>query len=86
MTTSFWLSIEAEEYQKLAFPASEFLLNGLLPEEELKLWAPVPRMVILVFNSGRNGWTKDMIENFSCLAWRYCILCEESSMELMHVL
>lgn len=75
MTTSFWLSFEEEEYQKLAFPASEFVLNGLLPE--LKIWAPVPRMVELVFYSGRNGWTEDMIENFRCLAWRYCILCEE---------
>ena len=34
-------------------------------------------MVELIFNSGRNRWTEDMIENFSCLAWRYCISCEE---------
>ena len=61
----------------MAFPASEFVLNGLRPEGELKLWAPVPRMVEFVFNSGRYGWTEDMIENFRCLAWRYCISCEE---------
>lgn len=67
----------AEEYQKLAFPASEFVFHGILPEEELKLWAPVPRMVEFIFNSGRNGWTDEMIENFRCLAYRYCILCEE---------
>ena len=75
--TCSWFSLEAEEYQKLAFPASEFVLNGLLPEEELKLWAPVPRMVEFVFNSGRNGWSEEMLDNFRCLAWRYCILCEE---------
>ena len=62
--TCSWFSLEAEEYQKLAFPASEFVLNGLLPEEELKLWAPVPRMVEFVFNSGRNGWSEEMLDNF----------------------
>ena len=67
----------AEEYQKLAFPASEFVFHGILPEEELKLWAPVPRMVEFIFNSGRNGWMDEMIENFRCLAYGYCILCEE---------
>lgn len=67
----------AEEYQKLAFPASEFVFHGILPEEELKLWAPVPRMVEFIFNSGRHGWTDEMIENFRCLAYRYCILCKE---------
>ena len=73
----FLLSLEAEEYQKLGFPASEFFLSGLLPEEELKLWAAVPRMVEFVFNSGRNGWTEEMIENFRRLFWRYWILYEE---------
>ena len=54
-----------------------FSWNGLLPEGELKLWAPLPRMVEFVFNSGRYGWTEDMIENFRCLVWRYCISCVE---------
>lgn len=65
------------EYQKLAFSASEFVLSGLLPEEELKRWAPVPRMVEFFFNSGRNGWTEEMIESFRRLSWRYCILYGE---------
>ena len=34
-------------------------------------------MVEFVFNSGRNGWTEEMIENFRHLSWRYCILYEE---------
>lgn len=34
-------------------------------------------MVEFVFNSGRNGWTEEMIENFRRLSWRYCILYEE---------
>lgn len=70
----------------MVFLVLEFVLNGLFFEEELKFWVFVLRMVELVFNLGRNGWIKDMIENFLCLVWRYCILCEESSMELMYVL
>lgn len=69
--------IVAEEFQKLAFPASEFILNGLLEENDYKVWAPIPRMIELVFNSGRNGWTANMLDNFRRLAWRYCILYEE---------
>jgi len=52
---------KAEEFQKLAYPASEF---GLLDGEEYKVWAPVPRMVEFVFNAGRVGWTDDMIQKF----------------------
>jgi len=77
LTPASHYSFEAEEYQKLAFPASEFVFHRLLPEEELKHWAPVPRMVEFVFDSWRNGWTDEMIENFRCLAYRYCITCEE---------
>lgn len=67
----------AEEYQKLAYPASEFVLNGLIDEAELKVWAPVPRMMEYVFHSGRSGWTDEMIANFRNLVWRYCINYEE---------
>ena len=68
---------KAEEYQKLAFPASEFVLSGLLSEDECKVWAAVPRLVEFVFNAGRDGWTNDMIQKFEHLSWRYCILMEE---------
>jgi len=34
-------------------------------------------MVEFVFNSGRNGLTEEMIENFRRLSWRYCILYEQ---------
>lgn len=68
---------KAEEFQKLAYPASEFVFNGLLDGEEYKVWAPVPRMVEFVFNAGRDGWTDDMIQKFQRLSWRYCILVEE---------
>lgn len=68
---------KAEEYQKHAFPASEFVLSGLLSEDECKVWALVPRLVEFVFNAGRDGWTNDMIQKFEHLSWRYCILMEE---------
>ena len=68
---------KAEEYQKLAFPASEFVLKGLLSVDEYKVWAPVPRLVEFVFNAGRDGWTEDMVQKIEHLSWRYCILMEE---------
>lgn len=68
---------KAEEYQKLAFPASEFVLKGLLSVDEYKVWAPVPRLVEFVFNAGRDGWTEDMVQKVEHLSWRYCILMEE---------
>lgn len=67
----------AEEYQKLAFPASEFVLEGVLPAEEYEVWAPIPRIVELIFNCGRNGWTTEAIAHFKALSWRHCILTEE---------
>jgi len=53
------------------------VLNGLLDNKNFNVWAPVPRMIEIVFNSGRNGWSASMIDNFRRLAWRYCILYEE---------
>lgn len=69
--------LTAEEYQKLAFPASEFVLKGLLPPEEYEVWAPIPRIVELIFNCGRNGFTTEAITHLKSLSWRHCILVEE---------
>lgn len=70
--------VAAEEYQKLGYPASEFVLEGLLSPEHGEVWAPLPRIVEFVFNCGQNGWTFEMIETFQKLCWRYCILVEET--------
>lgn len=59
---------KAEEYQKLAYPASEFVFNGLLNEGEYKIWAPIPRMTEFIFNGGRDGWTEDMVEKVQRLS------------------
>ena len=68
----------AEEFQKLGFPASEFVLEGLLNPSDAEVWAPLPRIVESTFNCGLNGWTIEMIENFKRLCWKYCILVEEA--------
>jgi len=76
---NFYLpSVSAEEFQKLAFPASEFVLEGLLSLRDAEVWAPLPRIVEMVFNCGLNGWSTEMIANFTRLCWRYCILVEEA--------
>lgn len=67
----------AEEYQNLAFPASEFVLERLLPAEDYEVWAPIPRIVELIFNCGRNGWTTEIIAHLKALSWSHCILVEE---------
>ena len=68
----------AKEFQKLGFPASEFVLEGLLNASDAEVWAPLPRIVESTFNCGLNGWTIEMIENFKRLCWKYCILVEEA--------
>ena len=68
---------KAEEYQKLAFPASEFVFSRLFTKDEYEEWAPIPRLVEFVFNAGRDGWTAEMVHVFERLSWRYCILLEE---------
>ena len=67
----------AEEFQKFGYPASEFVLGDLSPNDK-EVWASLPRIVEFIFNSGLNGWTRDMVDNFTRLCWRYCILVEES--------
>ena len=69
----------AGEFQKFGFPASENVLEGLLNPSDAEVWAPLPRIVESIFNSGLiNGWSKEMIDNFEYLCWRYCILVEEA--------
>lgn len=69
--------LTAEEYQKLAFPASEYVLNELLAAEEYELWAPIPWIVELSFNCGRTGWTTEAIGHLKDFSWRHSNLTEE---------
>ena len=70
----FW---KAEELQKFAFPASEYVLGGLLPDEEYHIWILVARLTELVFGAGRYGWTAEMLELAHLLILRHNILVEE---------
>ena len=70
----FW---KAEELQKFAFPASECVLGGLLPDEEYHIWILVAQLTELVFGAGRYGWTAEMLELACHLILRHNILTEE---------
>ena len=71
----FW---KAEEYQKFTFPASEYVLGGLLPDKEYHVWILMVRITELVFSCGRSGWTAESLDLLQRLIWRHNILTEEN--------
>ena len=70
----FW---KAEEYQKFTFPASEFTLKGIIPEENYQAWILIVRITELIFNTCRSGWTPESVDLLRMLIWRHNILTEE---------
>lgn len=48
---------KAEEFQKFTFPASEYILGGILPDHEYHIWLLIVRITEMVFGCGRNGLT-----------------------------
>ena len=71
----FW---KAEEYQKFTFPASEYVLGGILPEDNYHTWVLMVRIIELVFSCCRCGWTAMSLELLKRLIWRHNILTEET--------
>ena len=69
---------KAEEFQKLAFPISEIILGGLIPEVHFEAWECLARIVEYLYCQGRNGWTIDSTAIFHEAVIRYNILIEES--------
>ena len=69
---------KAEELHKFAFPASEYVLGGLLPNEEYYIWILVACLTELVFGAGRSGWTQAMLELAKRLILQHNILTEET--------
>ena len=59
---------KAEEYMKFAFPASEAVLDGLLPDTEFEIWTNIARLTEMHFYSGRFGWSQEEISNSCCVA------------------
>lgn len=74
----FW---KAEEYRKFAFPASEFVFGGVLPDEIFDTWIVIVRITELIFCCGRNGITLSMLKLLHKLIWRHNILTEETEGE-----
>ena len=70
----FW---KVEELQKFAFPSSECVLGGLLPDEDYHVWILVTRLTELVFGAGRYEWTAEMLELARHLILQHNILIEE---------
>ena len=64
--------------QKFAFPASEYVLGGLLPDEEYHIWVLVARLTELIFGAGRDGWKQEMLVLARNLILRHNILVEET--------
>lgn len=82
---------KAEDLQKFTYPISEYVLDGLLPDEHYEVWITLVRITELVYNTGRKGLTADdreilqkLIERHNILqrrlrvlrvAWTFCIIC-----------
>jgi len=69
---------KAESFQKFSFPMAECILQGLLSDpEEFEILSLISRLTEMHFHSGRNGWTKELIELHKKIAWRLNIKVEE---------
>jgi len=70
----FW---KAEEIQKFAYPASEVVFGGIIPEDKYRVWVAAVRIVECLFSCGRNGISQDLLSTLQKLIWRHNILCEQ---------
>ena len=69
---------KAEDLQKFIYPVSEYVLDGLLPEEHYLVWITLVRITELVYNVGRKGFIPVDIEILRKLIARHNILTEET--------
>ena len=72
---------KAEEYRKFAYPASEYVFGGILPDELYDTWILIVRVTELIFCCGRDGITSSMLRLLHNLIWRHNILTEETEGE-----
>ena len=68
---------KAEDFRKFAYPASEYCLGGLLPDQEYHAWVLLARITELLFNTGRVSWTENDSNLLYQLIARHNILTEE---------
>ena len=69
---------KAEDLQKFTYPVSEYILDGLLPDNHYTVWITLVRITELIYNTGRNGLTADDKEILRKLIARHNILTEEA--------
>ena len=65
---------KAEEFRKFTYPASEYIIGGILPDAHYHVWITLVRITELVYNTGRNGWSDDDIKLLKNLIARHNIL------------
>ena len=70
----FWKA----DFQKFTFPASELILDRVIPEENYQAWILIVRITELIFNTCRSRWTTDSVDMLRMLIWRHNILTEEA--------
>ena len=66
-----------KDFPWIAFPASEMVLSDLLSLNQQKEWLCIARMVELIQNHARHGWTESDADAFQEMAFRYAILFED---------
>ena len=69
---------KAEDLQKFVYPISEYILDGLLPDEHYHVWITLVRITELIYNKGRRDFTAEDREILKRLIWRHNILTEET--------
>ena len=69
---------KAEDLQKFTYPVSEYILDGLLPDNHYTVWITLVRITELIYTTGRNGLTADDREILRKLIARHNILTEEA--------
>ena len=69
----FW---KAEELQKICYPASEYVLGEILPDDEYHVWILIVRITEMIFQIERSGWSDD-IQLLKQIILRHNILTED---------
>ena len=69
---------KAEEFQKFAYPVSEYVIGDLLPEVHYHVWITLVRITEMIYNTGRNGMHQTDIMLLEKLILRHNVLTEEA--------
>ena len=56
---------------------NNYVLGGILPDDEYHVWILIVRITEMIFQIGRSGWSDDDIQLLKHLILRHNILTEE---------